>query len=239
MIESRYYFSSPATELDDDVIKHIVNIIGSVDTAAFLVSADCIDNNDPDILKKLVETVQALNIAVLISDDVASMNILLADGVQIASEINHFKSCRQALGDRFIIGAYVGSSKHEAMLFGELHADYVAFGPDIIATNSTDSAANDGASNQTSNHGQNRNQAVINLAIWWREMFAIPAIAYLTTSEKVENIKFIDQFPDFVALLPEFWANKTHENWLKSLNSKSLETKSLDNQNLTGKSPES
>lgn len=219
MIESRYYFSSPATELDDDVIKHIVKIIGSVDTAAFLVSADCIDHNDPDILQKLVQSVQALNIAVLISDDVTSMNILLADGVQIASEIKHFKSCRQALGDRFIIGAYVGSSKHEAMLFGELNADYVAFGPDNIAATAANSMAD-----QADSKNQNSNQDTINLAIWWREMFAIPAIAYLTTSEKVENIKFTDQFPDFVALLPEYWANKNHEDWLKSLNEKSLES---------------
>lgn len=213
MIESRYYFSSPATEIDDDVIKHIVKIIGSVDTAAFLVGADCIEKNDPDMLKMLVETVQALNIAVLISDDVASMNILLADGVQIASEINHFKSCRQALGDRFIIGAYVGSSKHEAMLFGELNADYVAFGPDNIDAEGDETVAS-----------KNTNQNTINLAIWWREMFSIPAIAYLTSDENIENIKFNKQYPDFVALLPEYWANKNHQDWLQSLNEKSLES---------------
>lgn len=205
MINSRFYFSSPAKKLNDEDIQQVLSTIGMVDTAAFLISAGCIELNEPDQLKKLVEAVQNLNIAVLISDDVATMNILLADGVQIGSEIAHFKSVRQALGERFIIGAYIGSSRHDAMSFGELDADYVAFGPDY----------DDQIEDKT-------NQQVIDLVTWWQEMFSIPAIAYLNAQENIEKITFVKEYPDFVALLPNFWSIDNPQNWLTQLHEKKL-----------------
>lgn len=205
MINSRFYFSSPAKKLNDEDIQQVLSTIGMVDTAAFLISAGCIEQNEPDQLKKLVEAVQNLNIAVLISDDVATMNILLADGVQIGSEIAHFKSVRQALGERFIIGAYIGSSRHDAMSFGELDADYVAFGPDY----------DDQIEDKT-------NQQVIDLVTWWQEMFSIPAIAYLNAQENIEKITFVKEYPDFVALLPNFWSIDNPQNWLTQLHEKKL-----------------
>lgn len=204
-MDSRFYFSSPAQKLTDGDIKHVISIISSVDTAAFLISAGCIEQNDPDQLKKLVEAVQHQNIAVIISDDVASMNILLADGVQIGSEIAHFKSVRQALGTNFIIGAYIGTSKHDAMSFGELNADYVAFGPDY----------DDQSQDPT-------NQNIIDLVMWWQEMFSIPAIAYLDAQQDIKKINFSKEYPDFVALLPNFWGIKKPEKWLKQLLAKPL-----------------
>lgn len=205
MMDSRFYFSSPAQKLTDDDIKYVISIISSVDTAAFLISAGCIEQNEPDQLKKLVEAVQSQNIAVIISDDVATMNILLADGVQIGSEIAHFKSVRQALGEHFIIGAYIGASKHDAMSFGELNADYVAFGPNY----------DDQAEHKT-------NQDIIDLVMWWQEMFSIPAIAYLDAQQDIEQINFSKEYPDFVALLPNFWRIKSPENWLNQLRTKPL-----------------
>lgn len=205
MINSRFYFSSPAKKLNDEDIQQVLSTIGMVDTAAFLISAGCIEQNEPDQLKKLVEAVQNLNIAVLISDDVATMNILLADGVQIGSEIAHFKSVRQALGERFIIGAYIGSSRHDAMSFGELDADYVAFGPDY----------DDQIEDKT-------NQQIIDLVTWWQEMFSIPAIAYLNAQENIEKITFVKEYPDFVALLPNFWSIDNPQNWLNQLHEKKL-----------------
>lgn len=211
MIDSRYYFSSPAKKLSDDDIQHVIDVIGAVDTAAFLISAGCIDHNDPEILKKLVEKVQSQNIAVIISDDVATMNILLADGVQIGSETEHFKSVRDALGEHFIIGAYIGSSRHDAMSFGEQNADYVAFGPD------------------DNEDGAKTNQEIIDLVIWWQDVAQIPAIAYLNAAENVDDINFINAYPDFVALLPNFWSIDSHEKWLKQLNEKSLVDAKPDN----------
>lgn len=204
-MDSRFYFSSPAKKLNDDDIEYVIKTIEAVDTAAFLISSGCIEQNEPDQLKKLVEAVQNKNIAVIISDDVATMNILLADGVQIGSEIEHFKSVRQALGERFIIGAYIGSSKHDAMSFGELNADYVAFGPDY------DDETEDKS-----------NQDIIDLVIWWQELFSIPAIAYLNAHEDIEKISFSKEYPDFVALLPNFWSTNEPQNWLKQLCEKQL-----------------
>ncbi|PCI87178.1 MAG: hypothetical protein COB24_07165 [Hyphomicrobiales bacterium] len=205
MMDSRFYFSSPAQELTDDDIEHVINTISSVDTAAFLINTDCIELNEPDQLKRLVEAVQRQNIAVIISKDVATMNILLADGVQIGSEISHFKSVRQALGENFIIGAYIGASKHDAMSFGELNADYVAFGPNY----------DDQAEPKT-------NQHIIDLVIWWQEMFSIPAIAYLDAEQDIRKINFSDEYPDFVALLPNFWSINAPEQWLSQLRAKQL-----------------
>ncbi|MBL1419444.1 MAG: thiamine phosphate synthase [Alphaproteobacteria bacterium] len=205
MMDSRFYFSSPAQELTDDDIEHVINTISSVDTAAFLISTECIEKNEPRQLKRLVEAVQHQNIAVIVSKDIATMNILLADGIQIGSEISHFKSVRQALGENFIIGAYIGASKHDAMSFGELNADYVAFGPNY----------DDQAEPKT-------NQNIIDLVIWWQEMFSIPAIAYLDAEQDIKEINFSNEYPEFVALLPNFWSIKSPEQWLSQLRAKPL-----------------
>ncbi len=206
MIDSRFYFSSPAQEMTDDFVKYMIEIATSVDCAAFLVGNRTVEMNDPDVLKRLVMAFQQANIAVLIADDVATMNILLADGVQIGSQVKHFDTCRKALGDRFIIGAYVGTSRHDAMSFGEVNADYVAFG-----------TPRDGSIEQPSN------QEIINLSNWWQELFKPPAIAYLNASENIDEFKFIGEYPDFVALLPNFWDIKDHKTWLKQLCNKPLE----------------
>lgn len=205
MIESRFYFASPAKKLEQTDIEHIVQIIGSVDTAAFLISNGCIENNDPDILSNLVKTIQNQGVAVLISDDVATMNILGADGVQIGSDIKHFEDCRKALGENFIIGAYVGASKHDAMLFGEKNADYIAFGPDYLPEQPNEN-----------------NQGIIDLCVWWQEMFSLPAIAYLDATQSLSEIRFSSDYPDFVALLPNFWEIEDKQNWLNELTKKPI-----------------
>ncbi|NRA88154.1 MAG: thiamine phosphate synthase, partial [Rhizobiales bacterium] len=114
------------------------------------------------------------------------------------------ETCRKTLGDDFIIGAYVGSSKHDAMLFGELNADYVAFGPDYIP-----------------DIADKNNQEILALANWWQEMFQLPSIAYLDATENVDQIEFINAYPDFVALLPNFWEIDKPEEWLNQLCNKS------------------
>ncbi len=199
MLMSRFYFTSPAKKLNAQDIEKLVKIISTVDTAAFLIDHNCIQKNDPDILKNLVQAVQDKNIATLIADDVVTMSILQADGVQIGADVEGFKSCRKALGDDFIIGAYAGSSKHDAMLFGELDADYVAFGADS---------------------SEYKNQDIINLTLWWQDVFKPPAIAYLNATENVDDIVLSDKYPDFVALLPNFWEIDKPEKWLQQLSEK-------------------
>ncbi len=118
----------------------------------------------PPMAKRLVELIQARSIAALIADDTALVRTLKADGVHLLwskEQIARFKEARDILGDRTIVGADVGRSRHDAMELGEAGADYIGFG--IPA------------------HVEDRATAAerrLDLIDWWGEIFQIPCVAF-------------------------------------------------------------
>jgi thiamine-phosphate pyrophosphorylase len=104
---------------------------------------------------------------------------------------------RKELGADPIIGAYCGSSRHDAMSAGEAGADYVAFGP-IGAT-----PLGAGA------------QVEFDLFDWWSEMIEVPVIAEgaLTT----ELVELYGPVTDFFGIGTEIWAAPDASAALKAL----------------------
>jgi thiamine-phosphate pyrophosphorylase len=69
-------------------------------------------------------------VAAVLVDQVALAKRTGADGVHLSSGddvLERMAAARKALGDRVIVGAACGGSRHLAMEIGEAGADYVAF----------------------------------------------------------------------------------------------------------------
>lgn len=117
----------------------------------------------PTQLGDLIKAVQSQDVAALIEDDGRLAAALGADGVHLSEAADDdgamraYASAREALGTQAIVGAAAGLSRHQAMVLGELGADYVAFGHAGAPDN-----------------GAHR----LELITWWAELFEPPCIAW-------------------------------------------------------------
>lgn len=117
----------------------------------------------PAVAKPLIESVQAKGVAALLSGDALMARTLRADGVHLPwskDPIAAYGAAREILGNRYIVGADAGRSRHDAMSLGEAGADYVGFG---IPAHVED--------RETARERQ------IDLVAWWSELFEVPCVA--------------------------------------------------------------
>lgn len=113
-------------------------------------------------LRSAIQRIQARDVAVLMQADAELARALGADGVHLTAGSDedeargHYAVARAALGSERTVGASAGLSKHMAMVYGEIGADYVAF----------EAAAGDG-----------EEESPGALAQWWSELFEVPGVA--------------------------------------------------------------
>lgn len=106
-------------------------------------------------LSAAIRRLQAFDIAVLLAADAELAIELGADGVHLdpvadeASARSRYAIARAALGGERTVGASAGLSRHMAMVYGEMGADYVAF--------------------EGAGAGE--------LAQWWAPLFEVPVVA--------------------------------------------------------------
>ncbi len=135
----------------------------------------------------LVECVQTKDIAALIYGDAQLARALRADGVHLSASQNiaaAYAEARDVLGNRFIVGADAGFSRHDAMALAEAGCDYIAFG---IAAHAGDRFA----------AAEHR----LDLCAWWAEIFEIPVMALdVDTAHDVAALSAART--DFVAIRP-------------------------------------
>ncbi len=144
---------------------------------------------DARAARPLVELAQAKGVAALIKSDAALARTLRADGVHLAWDkdiVARYGEAREILGGRFVVGADVGRSRHDAMTLGEAGADYIAFG---IPAHVED---RDGARERR-----------LDLIAWWSEIFEVPCVAFdVETPEEAAALAAAGA--DFVAVaIPE------------------------------------
>ncbi len=119
--------------------------------ASVLVVAAGDQKLDAGLARPFVEAIQAADAAALIDDDPQLARTLRADGVHLRPSDTleaRAKEAREILGSRYIVGAQA-ASRHEAMMLGEMGAEYVAFGGEDQA----------------------------DFVNWWAEIFEIPCVA--------------------------------------------------------------
>jgi thiamine-phosphate pyrophosphorylase len=90
----------------------------------------------------------------LLRGDALAAREVEADGVHLA-DAEDVARARQLLGRQALIGVDCGLSRHAAMVAGEAGADYVLFGSLDLAPPG----------------------AVMDLVVWWRELFVLPCAA--------------------------------------------------------------
>jgi thiamine-phosphate pyrophosphorylase len=140
---------------------------------------------DASAVKPLVDVAQAKGIAALIQSDARLARTLRADGVHLPwskDVVDRYGEARQVLGNRFIIGADAGRSRHDAMTLGEAGADYVGFG--------------------IPRHVEDREAARarrLDLVAWWSEIFEVPCVAFDVETEE-DAAALIEAGADFVAV---------------------------------------
>lgn len=113
-------------------------------------------------LGSAIRRIQARDVAVLLQADAELVRELGADGVHLPTTVDEgearsrYAIARAALGGERTVGASAGLSKHMAMVYGEIGADYVAF----------EGVPGDG---QQESSGE--------LAQWWAPLFEVPSVA--------------------------------------------------------------
>lgn len=143
---------------------------------------------DAGAAKSLVELAQKQAAATLIENDVRLARTLKADGVHLAADkrlIAAYQEAREVLGDRSVVGAWAGKSRHDAMSVAEQGADYVAFG------------APAGVKDQ-----QAARLRRLDLIQWWAEIFEVPCVA-LDVATAVEAVELVYAGADFIAVTLE------------------------------------
>lgn len=141
--------------------------------ASVLIVAAGDQKLDAGLARPFVEAVQAADAAALIDNDAQLARTLRADGVHLRSSDTleaRANDAREILGARYIVGAEA-ASRHDAMMLGELGAEYVAF-PD----------------------GEDQADFVS----WWAEIFEIPCVAFDVASPEAAS-ELARAGADFVA----------------------------------------
>ena len=179
----RLYLTLPA-RLSTGVENSLAEALGMADIACVLL---CWDGGEADqgLDVRLRALTQAHDVAFLIENDAARAERIGADGVHIPADAELYGQTREHLGQRAIIGVGCNESRHEAMVFAELGADYVAFGPAPAL-------------------GERGLEERARLIAWWSEIFVAPCVAWnVETLEEAANLASLGA--DFVALSASIW----------------------------------
>ena len=140
---------------------------------------------DSAIVRSLIAAAQANGAAALIERDANLARSLGADGAHVlwsADIVDDYAQARAILGDRAIVGAAAGTSRHDAMSLAEAGAEYVAF---ALATQlpATDNTATES----------------LDLLRWWAEVFEVPCVALGITSA-AQASAVVDAGADFLGI---------------------------------------
>lgn len=134
-------------------------------------------SNGIDALRDAVQCVQSHEVAALVADDAEIARNVGADGVHLSESADlefAIGEARNALGDGAIVGVHAGASKHQAMMAGELGADYVALEPGE----------------------QFFGESLIG---WWAAVVEVPCVAWGATDSNQAR-RFAEDGADFVML---------------------------------------
>jgi len=146
---------------------------------------------DEDVISRAGDAVREIchvhDVALVISDHLLMVEKLGLDGVHLSDGSRTVRKARKDLGEDAIVGAFCGTTRHDAMTAAESGADYASLGP--IGS----SPLGDGS------------KAEFETFQWWSEMIEVPIVAEGHLDE--ELIRTFAPVTDFFGLGPEIWAN--------------------------------
>ena len=191
------------TATGEDALSRVAAVLDTVDVAALLISPAGAKPLDAAVAKPLVDAAQEKGVAALIVSDAQLARTLRADGVHLPWDKDAAKlydEARQIMGDRSIVGANAGQSRHDAMTLCEAGADYVGFG---ISNDMEDQEA-----------ARADRAALIE---WWNKIFQVPCVAFDVESQR-EAAALAHLGADFVTLtLPAGLTAEELAHWAQDL----------------------
>jgi thiamine-phosphate pyrophosphorylase len=185
-VPTQLYLVLPVTAADaQDLAARVAAAARVGPVATVLIEPDASAPPSPSELADAVTAIQKLGIATLLAGDAALARVVKADGVHLVPSKSlqaAFGEARETLGSRFIVGADVGRSRHDAMSLGEAGADYIGFG---IPAHVEDRAT--------------ARERRLDLVQWWAEIFEVPCVAFdIDTPADAEDLARAGA--DFLAL---------------------------------------
>lgn len=144
--------------------QQVAAMLDATNAGTLLITAAVGGELTASAARPFVELAQRKDIAALIEGDAQLASTLRADGVHLPwgkDIVERYGEAREVLGARYIIGADVGRTRHDAMTIAEAGADYIGFGiPPHVEDR--DSAA----------------ERRLELVAWWGEIFEVPCVAF-------------------------------------------------------------
>jgi thiamine-phosphate pyrophosphorylase len=169
-------------------LRQLGAMLEATGAATLLITADASGALGAAAARPLVELAQARDVAALIEGDAQLARTLRADGVHLpwSKDIAiRYAEARDILGTRFIVGADVGRSRHDAMTLAEDGADYIGFGIPAHVEDRLGAAARR-----------------LELVDWWSEIFEVPCVAFDVEDAEAATA-LAAAGADFIAMAPD------------------------------------
>ncbi len=183
----RLYVVTPPIEVVDAFAHALAAALAGADVAAVLLRlAQRDERGRINAAKVLASRVQPLGVALLLDGDAELVARAGADGAHVTG-IDALRAALPTLKPDRIAGVGGLASRHDAMLAGEVGADYVMFGePDARGE-------------------RPRFDHITERVAWWAEVFEPPCVAFAASGEEVEPLAAAGA--DFVALGDWIWGD--------------------------------
>lgn len=166
-----------AVENERRLLDSLAKLAGNPGVSAALFPGIAANGQDRDLLAKLCQTVQDLEVAAMIEGSPHLVTDIEADGLHLESDMKSIKAARRELGEGFILGAGGLRNRHDAMEAGEAGADYVAFGGIAAPIRG----------------------AELEVISWWQVMMELPAVAFIPADRDMAALAK-EAGADFLAL---------------------------------------
>ena len=181
----RLYLISPQIEDAAGFVRDLEHVLTVADVAAVLLRLAPAGERDlVNRVKTIAPVVQARDIALLLDGNIDIAVRAGADGAHVTG-VDALRDAISALQPERIAGAGGLPTRHDAMLAGEMGADYVMFGD-------PDSAGRRPAF-----------EAVVERVGWWAEVFQPPCVGFAGAASEVAPLA--QAGADFVALGDWIW----------------------------------
>lgn len=192
------YLITP-TDLDIDTFPtRLATVLDAAEIACVRLS---LASRDEDQIGRAADAVRAVtsdrDVALVIERHVQMVARHGLDGVHLLDGARSVRAVRKDLGEDAIVGTFCGQSRHDGMTAGELHADYVSFGP------VGDTALDDGS------------RATLDLFDWWSQMIEVPVVAEGALT--IDLIRAVSPHVDFFGIGEEIWRTHDAAATLKSM----------------------
>jgi len=181
----RLYLITPALDDPGPFMGELERALGAGDVAAVLLRLA--DNGERTLIeraKAVAAAVQRRDVALVLDGHPEIVARAGADGAHLTG-IQTFAAAFAVLKPDRIAGAAGLRSRHDAMLAGEIGADYVMFGD----------PGHDGRRPDF--------EALQERLTWWSELFEIPCVAYAASKDEIQPLARTGA--DFVALGEWIW----------------------------------